>query len=77
MSRILDLNVGDREMTVTLGRLSSALPSSVLVSNFRLTDTGVEMTLQTTQEDLDLGAARTKRGIQSRHPAESDGSTTR
>lgn len=60
MSRILDLNVGDREMTVTLGRLSSALPSSVLVSNFRLTDTGVEMTLQTTQEDLDLGAALRK-----------------
>ena len=43
MSRILDLNVGDREMTVTLGRLSSALPSSVLVSNFRPWETLVQL----------------------------------
>ncbi len=60
MSRILELNVGDRDMAVTLGRLSNALPSTVLVSSFRVTDNTVEMTLQTTQEDLDLGAALRK-----------------
>lgn len=60
MNRVLEQNFGDREIPVTLAHIAGAIPSDVLVSNFRMTDTGVDLTLHTTRENLDIGAALRK-----------------
>ena len=60
MNRVLEQNFGDREMPVTLARIANVIPAAVLVSSFRITDTGIDLTLHTTQENLDIGPALRK-----------------
>lgn len=60
MNRVLEQNFGDRKMPVTLARIANAVPSAVLVSSFRITDTGIDLTLHTAQENLDIGPALRK-----------------
>ena len=60
MNRVLEQNFGDREIPVTLAHIAGAIPADVLVSVFRMSDTGVDLTLHTTRENLDIGTALRK-----------------
>ncbi len=57
MNRVVELGRGERRLANLVAMLSQVLPGSVLVSNLRLNDTGVELTLQSTAENLDLAGA--------------------
>lgn len=57
MIRINELNIGDHELLFNLGRLSEALPRQALVTNMRWSESGVDLTIQTSQQNLDMAAA--------------------
>lgn len=57
MVRVNELNIGDRELLFNLGRLSEALPPQALVTNMRWNEAGVDLSIQTSQQNLDLAAA--------------------
>ncbi len=60
MNRVLEQNLGERSMLVVLADIANVVPTSVLVSNFRLNDSGLEMTFHHTQDNLDIGPALRK-----------------
>ena len=57
MTRILEQNADSRELLILLAELSASLPSSVLASNVRLNETGIDLTLHTNTEDVDLAGS--------------------
>ncbi len=54
MARVNDLNIGDHEMLISLARLSQAMPAQALVTNMRWSENGVDLTIQTAQQNLDM-----------------------
>lgn len=56
-SRILEQNMDSRELLLLLAELSNALPDSILASNVRLNESGIDLTLHTSAEDVDLAGA--------------------
>lgn len=60
MLRVLETASGSRDFLANLAELSAALPEDMLVSNLRINDASVDMTLQTSAENPDLGAALRK-----------------
>ena len=56
-SRILEQNMDNRELLLLLAELSNALPDSILASNVRLNEGGIDLTLHTSAEDVDLAGA--------------------
>ncbi len=60
MLRVLEAAAGSRDFLANLAELSAALPEDMLVSNLRINDASVDMTLQTSAENPDLGAALRK-----------------
>ncbi len=57
MIRINELNIGDHELLFNLARLSEALPRQALVTNMRWNESGVDLTIQTSQQNLDMAAS--------------------
>ena len=57
MSRILEQNADSRELLILLAELSASLPNSVLASNVRLNESGIDLTLHTNVEDVDLAGS--------------------
>ena len=55
--RILEQNMDSRELLLLLAELSNALPDSILASNVRLNESGIDLTLHTSAEDVDLAGA--------------------
>ena len=60
MNRVIEQNFGDREMLITLAHIANVMPDGVLVSNLQITDTGIDLTLHTAQENVDIGSALRK-----------------
>ncbi len=54
MVRILEQYSSGQELLPLLAQLSESLPASVLASNLKLSDSGIDLTLHTTQENVDL-----------------------
>ena len=60
MTRILDMNLEQRDLIPRLGQLSEALPDNVLVTNLRVNETSIDVTMNTAQENLDLAESLRK-----------------
>ncbi len=54
MTRVNALNIGDHDMLINLARLSQAMPAQALVTNMRWSENGVDLTIQTAQQNLDM-----------------------
>ncbi len=54
MTRILDMNLEQRDLIPRIGQLSEALPDNVLVTNLRVNETSIDVTMNTAQDNLDL-----------------------
>ena len=56
-TRILEQNAESHDLMLLLAELSNALPDSILASNVRLNESGIDLTLHTNMEDVDLAGA--------------------
>ncbi|MBQ7393547.1 MAG: hypothetical protein IJV89_04260 [Lentisphaeria bacterium] len=56
-SRILEQNAESHDLLLLLAELSAALPESILASNVRLNESGIDLTLHTNMEEPDLAGA--------------------
>ncbi len=54
MVRVNELNIGDHDMLINLARLSEAMPAQALVTNLRWSESTVDLTIQTAQQNLDM-----------------------
>jgi Tfp pilus assembly protein PilN len=56
-TRIIEQNAESHDLMLLLAELSNALPDSILASNVRLNESGIDLTLHTNMEDVDLAGA--------------------